>query len=118
MLVIRNEQMKRLSYAQQEEFKTRAFEYLRQFHRDSRFVRDQEVLMGFVEDGIEKARAYDIVREVDAIRFLEIMMGLGKEFEFSEDWRWVVDYLREPKPAEERLDLVCERIRFGGLTPE
>ena len=69
----------------------------------------------FVDWGIEKARGYQIVMEPDVARFIELVSGFGKDFDRNFRTAWMDEILRRVEtPAQQRLDLVLERLAFGG----
>ena len=115
MLKIRPEQMKALSDALREAFEARALEYLRTSHPDSSAIQDEAALRDLICPGIERAEYYDITREIDVIRFLELLVTLGQDFDASQQFS---DCLHRQAPAEERLDEIIEQIRFGETKPE
>ncbi len=113
MFQISNHQFQAFQEASRKNFEARAAEYLKGSYPDARFTSDEDVLARFVSAAIDKAAEYDIRREVDVIRFLQVFIAIGGNFEMLPDFSWIVDYLREPIRAELRIDYICERLRFG-----
>jgi hypothetical protein len=106
--------MRAFSQAQKESFEVRAFAYLRQWHATDLKPLDDAALNAFIRRGIIKARGYGITREIDVLRFLEIMVTLGPDFDTSPQLGWTKECLLQPLHAEERLDLICQRYYFEG----
>ena len=111
-MLIRNEQQKVMARKGQASFEERAFEYLApRVRRPATPEADQE-LRRDIQRGIADAKAVDITREVDVIRYLELTLGLGKTRLAEPRFQWIDDYLQERSPAEERRNLIAERLMF------
>jgi len=112
-MIIRSEQMRALSLAQQQDFEERAYEYLCESHPDNPAIRKSADLRASIREGIQQAAGYNITREIDVIRFLEFRVALGRGFHLTEKYAEIL--LREVS-AEERLDEIVEHARFGDAT--
>jgi hypothetical protein len=112
MLQISNSQFQAIQKEPGKRFEARAAGYLRHTYPDARFTSDEHVLARFISAAVDKAKVYDIRREIDVIRFFHVIVGIGGNPEVLPDFAWVVDYLREPIRAELRLDYIFERLRF------
>ena len=73
-----------------------------------------DALIVLVDRGIDLASTYKILLEADVARFLELIVGLGEDFDVQSDFRWIGEILKqtEIEPAA-RLDMVLERFAFG-----
>jgi hypothetical protein len=111
-MLIRNDQQKVMSQKAHASFEGRAFEYLAPRVRRPATPEADEELRQDIKRGIGDAKAVNITREVDTIRYLELTLGLGKTRLEEPRFQWVDDYLREQIPAGERLDLIAERLMF------
>lgn|SRR5450759_2445638 len=111
-MIIRSKQLETMAKFSRQRFDDTAAEYLRTNHPDEPISKDDSQLARFIKQGVDKGASYAITREVDVIRFLEVLLVTGMDFEASASLRWVADYLREPVRAEHRLDNVIERLHF------
>jgi hypothetical protein len=111
-MIIRSEQIELTSHASRRRFALEATKYLASHQPQGRITGDPSALGAFVEQGMQKAALLKIAREVDVVRFLEVLLITGLRFENSARFRWVGDYLRQPMPAEQCLDHIVERLRF------
>jgi hypothetical protein len=112
-MVIRSEQMKEMAEVSRERFDKNTAAYFRKHYPEEPVTKDDSKLAGFINHGVDKAASFGIAREVDVIRFLEVLLVTGVEFETSAGTSWVSDYLRENIRAEARLDNVIKRLHFG-----
>lgn len=111
-MIVRPDQMKVFAQASWKRFDENAAAYLRAHYGKNTVTQDAAVLSAFIDQGVRRAAVFGISREVDVIRFLEVLLVTGTDFENSARYRWVADYLREDMRAEARLDLVIQRLHF------
>jgi hypothetical protein len=111
-MVIRSDQMETMEDVSRRRFDEMAAAYLRKHHAEEPVTKDEPELRGFIKQGVDKAATFRITREVDVIRFLEVLLITGMEFETSTESSWVAEYLREDIRAEARLDNVIKRLHF------
>lgn len=111
-MVIRSDQMKTMGGVSRRRFDETAAVYLREHHSEEPVTKNDSALDRFIKQGVDKAAAFRITREVDVIRFLEVLLVTGMQFETSAEYSWVADYLREDIRAEARLDNVIKRLHF------
>ncbi len=111
-MLIRDEQFQTFSGRSRADFEARAFAHLSPMFRRPQTPEADAALRQDIARGIDQAGTLNITREVDVIRYLELTIGLGPARLAEPRFRWIDDYLRELSPAEERLDLVLERLRF------
>jgi len=112
-MIIRDEQLELFSKLKREEFDKRAQAYLEQTTPDWGGG-DADFLSDFINKTVDKATNLAITREIDVIRYLELMYQISPELWDSPNYAWVSEYLGEKRPAEERLNLIVERIHFDG----
>ncbi len=111
-MVIRDQQQQAMSEPRRADFETRAFNYLHPRLRRPTTPEAEEEFRHDIARGIDDAAALNITLETDVIRYLETMIGLGPARLAEPRFQWIDDYLHEHIPAEERLDLIIERLRF------
>ena len=112
-MIIRPEQVQSLSQAQRRDFEDRACNYFRKWYPRNPQVCECKNLRSLVQAGTEKAAGYYITREIDVVRFLELQLVLGTDFDMATTYSKIL--LRDIAP-EERLDEIVERARFGDPT--
>ncbi len=97
VLQIRDEQNAALLVASRKSFEERTLVYLRtNWGRQTKDVPDDE-LREFIRGCRARAESYNITREVDAVRFIEVCVVLGEDFEKSPDFPWARTILRDPQ---------------------
>ncbi|MFN0104262.1 MAG: hypothetical protein ACKV2U_19525 [Bryobacteraceae bacterium] len=104
-----------LAKASRDRFNKTAAAYLREHYSGHLVTKSDSALAAFVDQGVDHATTFDITREVDVIRFLEVLLAIGANFESSAQYSWVADYLREGMRPEARLEIVMKRLHFGSV---
>lgn len=111
-MVIRSKQMEAMDEVYRGRFDERAAAYLREHHTSEPVTRNDSDLTRFIEQGVDQGAAFRVTREIDVIRFLEVLLVTGTGFETSVEYSWVADYLREDVSAQARIDNVLKRLHF------
>lgn len=111
VLCVRDEQIELLSRQQSNEFVNRAQAYLKGIFLDWG-AGDAVFRTTFINITISQATALAITREIDVIRYIELMFRIAPEHLSSSNYAWIGEYLGEKRSAEERLNLIVERLRF------
>ncbi len=112
MLVIRKAQKEALDAAMRERFLRRAAEHLRQIFPEETRARDEAALRAFIETGIARARAYGITGQQEVVLFLDLMMGLGPDFDQRPENAWAAEILsRKDLGQRERMAALCQRLQ-------
>jgi hypothetical protein len=109
---IRSEQMDALSKHARTDFEARAVEHLTLHFTEYGEEKHREQLEAFVRRAAQQALALNITREIDVLRYLELLVIVGEETMRSPRFTWIRDYLQERRAADIRMDQVFERIRF------
>ena len=111
MMKIRREQMNEFSGYMRESFTRRMMEHLRGEFPDRTSGLDDTPLRTIIEKGISNASRYEISRECDVERFLDLMFILSFDFDTNRASAWAGGVLRlYALSPEERLDLIFDRI--------
>jgi hypothetical protein len=116
-MTVRSAQVKALAQESRIRFAKNATAYIRAAYTEQALGQNAPELAGFIDQGIQMATAFGITSEVDVIRFLEVLLVTGADFEDSAEYNWVADYLREDIRPEARLDNVVQRLHFGVARP-
>lgn len=111
MLIIRNEQMEALSEYMVEYFVDEALLHLRtSFSEQTKDVTDAD-LRAMIHTGIDNAGAYDITIEEDVMRYLELMITYGADFDTNPDTAWAEEILnKEDSRGTEKIMLIDQYI--------
>jgi hypothetical protein len=95
MLKIKSSQIEALSRLQLDSFMDRVLTRLRKSFPKARTISDND---GYelIQQGIERAAAYDIISERDVAKYVGLMLLWGREFDSVHTDSWVVSILRNP----------------------
>jgi hypothetical protein len=88
MLEIRQEQYEALNENAREQFFRRVIQYLRTEWKSQCEDMDQSQLETMVREQTETAESYGIEIEADVVKYLEIALQLGEDFDTSEQFPW------------------------------
>lgn len=115
MLAVRPDQVSRLGVYARAQFIELMFRTLIERFPEETATMSVETLMTSIDRGIDVASTYGITLEPDVARFLELIVGLGEDFDVRSDLRWIGETLRQIDwPPTTRLDAVIEQLAFGG----
>lgn len=108
-LVIRDAQLNMFSASRAEQFVERVSAMLeRHWPQASR----EAGLREFVEAGIQKAKSYEIINELDMARFLNLQMALGRDFEADPRYPWAPIILEEDAfTGTRKVERLCDFAR-------
>lgn len=88
MLIIRKEQMLAFSNYMKKSFEDRVAVHLREnFPKETEKLSNEE-LRGIINKGIESAGKYNIVRECDVAKYIELMFLITPDFDTNKDTPW------------------------------
>ena len=97
VLQIRDEQNAALLEASRKSFEVRTQAYLRaNWSRQTKDVPD-DTLREFIRNCRSRAESYNIEREVDVVRYIEVCVTLGEDFDKSPDFPWARRILHDSK---------------------
>jgi hypothetical protein len=111
---IRPEHVAALNQAQFEDYRERSIKHLRESFPEVTAPATDDQLRQFVADGVRSAARFNIRREVDVTRFLHLLLAVTPQFEHDPKSKWMLQYLNDASlDAEQRLDLITERLAFA-----
>jgi hypothetical protein len=93
MLRIRSEQQEALVDAYRELYVDRTCQYFRRNWSGECEGMDSEALRSVIRDARGRAESYGIYIEADVVRFTEVWLLLGEDFDHSPKYRWAPDIL-------------------------
>ena len=104
MLVIRQQQMAAFSQYMRINFIQRMITHLRQSFPEKTVSSDDQQLREIIEQGIIISEKYDITKECDVGRYLDLMFLLSFDFDRQVDWARSI--LRKKWVASVKLDVL------------
>ncbi len=109
---IRTEQYERLAQASLQNFESRAAAHLREFFPEQCSSLGQEGLWRAIAYGLQRAHEYGIRTECDVCRYLDLMFGLGPDFDRDPKLLWAQEILRRKDSGEPaaRLTQLFDRL--------
>jgi len=112
MLLIRKKQMKILNAVMRERFIQKMLEHLRDVFSEEIKDKPDEEMRTVIEDGISKASEYNIREEQEVALFIDLIVGMGRDFAKQEGNEWMLSILEKPKLNEhEKMDLLYTRLQ-------
>lgn len=96
MLTIRKTQLDLLSGIPLNSFESRLVAYVKETHsqRIGRLEGEDDLRL-LIREGIEKAGGYGIERELDVVRFIDLMFEIDPEFDQLARMKWARDILED-----------------------
>jgi hypothetical protein len=114
---IRPEQIQAFSDLSVEHFAKRVAVHLQEFFPDTCELYEKEQLHTFILNGCQKATSYGFTTEREVCGFVDILFGLGKNFEQDPQYEWatcvIKDYSRSAADRIDQLGQIIERLAGG-----
>lgn len=88
MFNLRKEQLKVFEEAAAREFESRMITQLRSEQPGPRDAMDPAELGDLVRYGIDRAKAYSLTAEADVLKYIRVMLALGKDFDRDPRYPW------------------------------
>ncbi len=109
---IRAEQYELLARASLRDFETRAAAHLGEFFPEQCRSLGQDGLLRAIAYGVQRSHEYGIRTECDVCQYLDLMFGLGPDFDRDPKLPWAGEILRRNEPAEPaaRLAQLFDRL--------
>lgn len=112
MLHIRKEQMEVLDACMLERFIEKMLDHVREVFPEETKDRSKKELRDLVEDGIKRASDYEITEEPQVALFIDLMVGIGREFEKQTRNNWIMRILtKEDLKQQEKMDLIYTKLQ-------
>ncbi len=108
-LVIRRAQLDAFADVALRRFEERAAEHVRRFFPDDAEALGDGDLRAVVRHGVARARGYDITRERDVYRYLNLMFTFGRDFDVDRRLPWAGEALRLPLPGPGKMQHLYAR---------
>jgi len=111
MLLIRNEQMKIFKTELLETFIKKTQAHIHEVFEEQIMDKTEEDIREIIQNGIEKARGYEIREEQAVVLFIDLIIGIGPDFEEQKPNKWMISILeREDMIAQEKMDFIYARL--------
>ena len=107
MVTIRRKQMAAFAEQQRRQFESRLVAHVRKHFRSECEALGDEAVRARVQGGVARARQHGLASEYDVTRYVDVMFGLGPEFD-SEPWAAAVLDEKGSHPTG-RMDRLCEQ---------
>ncbi len=112
MLHIRKEQMEVLDAYMLERFTEKMLLHVREVFPEETKDKDKQEIRDLIEEGIKRASGYGITEEPQVALFIDLIMGLGIDFEKQRANLWMLPVLeREDLNQHEKIDLIYQRLQ-------
>ncbi len=109
--VIRDAQMEVLAEPLLEAFSVRMMRHVRRVFPQATSVMTDDEVRGLVRDGIERSRAYGIRRETDVALFIDLLLGIGTDFDDRPECAWIRTILdRREQSGMLRMQLIYDEL--------
>jgi hypothetical protein len=113
MLTIRNEQLAVLGKGGAEHFRRQAVEYLRKVAPAVCAAMSEQHILESVDHAIAMCKLHGFAREVDVLRYLNLMYVFGFCFDRNPEFPWASRILNDrSKSPRARLDWLCSRALY------
>jgi hypothetical protein len=102
---VRQEQFQALGEASRRELEDRMVRHMSKLFPDQCRILSDDGVRGLIRHGLARAAVYRLARESDLCRFIELMFGLGRDFDQSPKLPWVSATLLDESIADPGLRL-------------
>lgn len=96
MFNLRKEQLKVFEEAAAREFEMRIITQLLSEQPSPASTNDRAAFGELVRYGIERAKAYQLTSEPDVLKYIRVMLALGKDFDRDPRYPWASQTLTDP----------------------
>jgi len=109
VLHIRKEQMEVFDAYMLELFVEKMLVHVREVFPEQTKDKSKDELRALVEDGIKRASAYDINEERQVALLIDLMIGIGRDFEKRKPWIERI-LVSEEFDQHEKMNLIYKRL--------
>jgi hypothetical protein len=113
MLIVRAEQMALLAAESEARTEDRAVAHLQNCIPDSCAMLSDTELRHIIRWGRRRSRHYEIEREFDFFRYLNLMFMFGLQFDTNLKYPWAMQTLTSNAAPSERMDLLMNRAMMA-----
>ena len=114
MLTIRPDQLQTLSELMLKQFEDRMVTHLRAMYPDATQAKPEAELRRLIQEGIVRARGYQVKTENNVRRYLECMVSYGTRFDSGPETAWAGKILRDAKlTGTQKMDRIANYEVFA-----
>jgi hypothetical protein len=118
MLAIRKEQLDTLNAAMRERFIEKTLLHLREVFPEKTKAQEAKDLRAQVEGGIKRAASYRITGEREVTLFIDLLFGLGQDFDGRREFLRLQLILRDRELSQtNKMDLIYKKLEKANLAP-
>lgn len=111
MLIIRKVQMDALRAASRQRFVKQTVQHVRRVFAEQVAKMPVTEVTHLVEEGIRRASAYRITEKREVTLFVDLVFGLGRDFDRRAGLPWIRDTLANPElDQHEKMGLIYKRL--------
>ncbi len=111
MIHIRKEQMEVLEAVMLDLFIKKMLVHVYELFPEETKDKDKQEMRDLVEEGINRASGYEITEEREVALFIDLMVGMGRDFEKQRSNNWILRILtKEDLKQREKMDLIYRRL--------
>jgi hypothetical protein len=113
MLTIRDEQMEALQEAAMRSFEQRMVLHLRQFFPEECRRAGEMRTLAAIRQGVQRAQAYGIESEIDVVRYIDISVVLGLDFDSGKRYPWARQILEDGEmDGSEKINALLDTMDY------
>jgi len=107
--------MAAFSEQQRKRFEDEMVVYLNESYPVKAKKYSEKGLRDMIRDGIDKAKGYNITRECDLARYIELMLVLSPDFDENEKTTWAKEVLTQRRATGDfKINRIYEHLMFAG----
>ena len=111
MLKIRGEQMDVMAQAAMRGFEQRVAQHLNEHFPEECRRAGPERIAAAIRQGVARAARYGITSELDVVRYLDLSVVLGLDFDSGKRYPWAQQILEDRElDADEKIDALFDRL--------
>jgi hypothetical protein len=112
MLTIRREQLTVFSEVEVRRFEDWTTAHLKKFFPKECAIAGDVRLRNNVQHGIARARAHGITAKRDVVKYIDLMMVFGRDFDTDKRLRWAADILAQRRHPDYRLQSLLRAAKL------
>jgi hypothetical protein len=111
MLTIRKEQYAVLQKAELEKFVDQACGHVRQFFPDQFGVLGETKVRELIHFGAQRSALYGIVAKAEVLKYVDLMILFGQDFDTDERLKWANQILNSENPSANKIEMLIAKAK-------
>ena len=112
MLTIRREQLTVFSDVEVRRFEDWTIDHLKRFFPKECAAAGDIRLRSLVQHGILRARSHRITAKRDVVKYVDLMLVLGRDFDTDRRLRWAANILAQRSPSDYRMQSLLRAAKL------